>query len=491
MPSASSHLIEPSDQARGGQRSLPPAARLTLLLILGWLGALAVPVHAQVARPSQATVSSDSLLAQLRRLTARLDLLEAGTCTSPVDTVNLPEPEPTGVATTDSLARQLWRLEGRVRVMMLRACSRTRSDTAAAEESGIEDLAALRAAAAAATGAVESDTTAASGPVQFIGKQRSGNALNPEISATANLHFAVESGPGPQTDNAVAREFEFSFQSVLDPYSHTKVFLSASEEGVGVEEGYIYWIGLPGNTRLDAGKIRQQVGELNRWHLHALPETDYPLVYQRYLGEEGLAAVGLSLYTALPVSIGGGTHEAWLQGTSAESDPLFGESHQPTLLGRILNFWQLSRSTFFQAGLTGLGGDNSDQDLQSRLVGVDFRLTVRPPNAGTRREFTVRGEGYRLHSVQDGVPTNRYGAFVAAQFRVNARVVLGTRYDWVEAARGAYAREWQVVPALTWWQSEWVYLRLEGRHGRLAGEGMSQLVAQVVWAMGPHKHEVY
>src|SRR5947199_3300852 len=42
---------------------------------------------------------------------------------------------------------------------------------------------------------------------------------------------------------------------------------------VNVEEGYAYWTGLPGKIRLDVGKFRQQFGELNRWHLHAVPET--------------------------------------------------------------------------------------------------------------------------------------------------------------------------------------------------------------------------
>ena len=56
-----------------------------------------------------------------------------------------------------------------------------------------------------------------------------------------------------------------------------------------------------------------------------LPETEYPLVYQRFLGEDGLSGIGLSLYTALPVSIAGGTHEVWLQGTTQASEPLYGD----------------------------------------------------------------------------------------------------------------------------------------------------------------------
>jgi hypothetical protein len=234
------------------------------------------------------------------------------------------------------------------------------------------------------------------------------------------------------------------------------------------------------------------VGDLNRWHLHALPETEYPLVYQRFLGEEGLDGIGLSLYTALPVSLAGGTHEVWLQGTTTASDPLFAGGRQPTLLGRLQNFWQLGRSTYAQFGVTGLGGNNDAAALRSRLAGLDFRFTWRPPEAGTRRDVTFRAEGYRLHATEAGATTNRYGTFLDLQARTSRRWVLGARYDWVEAPRGLPDTEWRITPNVTWWQSEFVYLRFEGqhRHSDLEG-GHNTLALQAVWAMGPHKHETY
>ena len=380
----------------------------------------------------------------------------------------------------DSLKRELKALSARIDSLESRL--RASGGKEAADTSA--DLAALRRAAAEAAGepAETIDTLRA--------QPRSANLLNPEITATGDVRLVA--AEGVRGDNAIAREFEFGFQSALDPYSNTKIFLAASDEGVEIEEGYIYYAGLPGRLRLDVGKFRQQVGDLNRWHAHALPESEYPLVYQRFFGEEGLAGIGLSLYTTLPLALAGGTHEVWLQGTTAESDPLLAGSRQLTLLGRVQNFWQLSRSTYAQFGFTGLGGNNHDADLRSRVLGADFRLTYRPPNAATRRDITFRAEGYRFHASELGTTTNRYGAFLDLQARTSRRWILGARYDHVEAPRGLPDTEWRVTPSLTWWQSEFVYLRLEGEHRNSDLEGKrNRLTLQAVWAMGPHKHETY
>ncbi|MGH7630732.1 MAG: hypothetical protein ACREOF_15370 [Gemmatimonadales bacterium] len=215
-------------------------------------------------------------------------------------------------------------------------------------------------------------------------------------------------------------------------------------------------------------------------------------MYQRFLGEEGLAGIGVSLYTILPLSLAGGAHEVYLQGTLSESEPLYAGGRQPTVLGRLQNFWQLSRSSYAQVGFTATGGNNSDADLRSRLLGIDFRFTWRPPEAGTRRDITFRAEGYRLHSTELGATTNRYGTFLDLTARVSRRWILGARYDWVEAPRGPDDTEWRITPTITWWQSEFVYLRLQGEHRNsdLAAT-RNLLTLQAVWAVGPHKHETY
>lgn len=433
---------------------------------------------------SAAQAQSPDLQTSLSRFSARLDSLEAGTC-------------PTGPAValpmvSDPAVTSLTQLSARLEKLIAAKC-RGAVVTAPADTGATDELAALRAAAGGATAAAaapgaaaQQDTTPKQ--VQFIGKQRNGSSMNPEISATGDIRLMGTRGEGLEGD---AHEFEVALQSTLDPYSTGKIFLSFDGDHVGVEEGYLYWTGLPGRLRADVGLFRQQAGDLNRWHLHALPESDYPLVYRRYLGEDGLSGAGLSLYTTLPISIAHGTHEVWLQGTTVESPELYGNgSRTGTLLGRVQNFWQLSRSTYGQVGFTALGG-NGDT-THSRVLGVDLRLTWRPPNAGTRSEVTFRAEGYRMHTDDLGNTANRYGAFTDLTWRASQRWILSGRYDYVETPGLGDNTEWQVTPALTWWESEFVYLRLEGQHHHddLTGNE-NRLLLQAVFAMGPHKHETY
>ena len=462
--------------------------RTAWLLAIWWLGAASI-VSAQVTQGK----TTDSLSQAVAAFTARLDSLESGNCpTGPAVAL----PGSGGNPRSDSLVAALGELSRRLEAVRRTRCMPPGTPVVQSADT-TDDLAALRADAAAAAGGAPSSAGAPapkdSTPppkTEFVGRQRNASVLNPEISATGDIRLVARDGR--QRDNGVAREFEVALQSALDPYSSTKIFLTFENEEVGVEEGYIYWTGLPGRLRVDVGKFRQQLGDLNRWHLHALPETEYPLVYQRFLSPEGLTGVGLSLYTTLPVSILGGTHEVWLQGTTAESDALYAGSHQPTLLFHLQNFWQLNRSTYGQLGFTATGGNNDDEDLRSRLLGLDFRLTYRPPEAGTRREITLRTEGYRLHASELGTTTNRYGTFVDLNARLSRRWVLGARYDWVEAPRGIEDTEWRITPSVTWWQSEFVFLRLEGEHASSDLEGRRNLLSlQAVWAMGPHKHETY
>ena len=389
----------------------------------------------------------------------------------------------------DSLVAEVRALKARLdslRAQVARApgAAPVRRDTAATDE-----LAALRAAAAVAAGTdtarIRSDSAT---PTKFVGRERSQPQLNPEISATGDVR-AYGTTAGVQRDNFDAREFEVGFQSPLDPYSSTKIFVSFENGNVSIEEGYAYWTGLPGHIRFDIGKFRQQFGELNRWHLHALPETEYPLALRTYLGEDGLAGTGISLYHAFG---GLGVHELTAQLTRSASDAeLFGGGGRPTYLVHLLNFWQLTRSTYMQLGGTALYGTDPDSSLRTKVGGVDFRFTWRPPAQALYREWTFRGELFALRKEYSGGGTTRLGWYAGTTYKLGQRWIAGASYDYVEDPLfGVITR--QLIPSLTLWQSEWVELRAQYTWAKTAGlDATNQFALQAVWAIGPHKHETY
>ncbi len=232
--------------------------------------------------------------------------------------------------------------------------------------------------------------------------------------------------------------------------------MSLENGDVSIEEGYAYWTGLPGHLRLDVGKFRQQFGELNRWHLHALPETEYPLALRTYLGDDGLSGTGLSLYRA----VGGlGTHELTLQVTRSASDAeLFGGAGRPTYLAHLLNFWQLGRSSYVQAGGTALYGTDPDSSLRTKVGGVEVRFTWRPPQRALYREWTVRGELYALRRELAGPGPTRLGGYVSTTYKLGQRWIAGLRYDYVEQPDGAGVAR-QLIPSLTLWDRSESLLR--------------------------------
>jgi hypothetical protein len=400
--------------------------------------------------------------------------------------------QPVDRRTVDSLAAEIRALKTRldsVRAQLARRPAQAAAEAPAPAPAADTSLAALRAAAAAAAGTdttqVKADT---SGRTKFVGRERSQPQLNPEISATGDVRAGAHV-PGIQQDNFDPREFEVGFQSPLDPYSSTKIFVSLENGKVSIEEGYAYWTGLPGHIRFDIGKFRQQFGELNRWHLHALPETEYPLALKTYLGDDGLAGTGISLYRAFG---GLGTHELTAQVTRSESDSeLFGNSGRPTYLLHLLNFWQLTRSTYVQLGGTALYGTNPDSSLRTKVGGLDFRLTWRPPSQALYREWTLRGELYALRKEYAGSGTTRLGWYAGTTYKLGQRWIVGARYDYVEdPLTGLITR--QAIPSLTLWESEWVELRAQYTWAQVTGRSSTgDFALQAVWAIGPHKHETY
>jgi len=130
------------------------------------------------------------------------------------------------------------------------------------------------------------------------------------------------------------------------------------------------------------------------------------------------------------------------------------------------------------------GGTSTETPLHSLKTCGLSRRTVCPHIFGSIL--------WLRHSDEAGIQSTRYGAFTDLTYRASQRWIFGARYDYVQSPRGPRVDQWQITPTLTWWESEFVYLRLEGQHNHQDGfADENRLLLQAVFAMGPHKHETY
>lgn len=376
-------------------------------------------------------------------------------------------------------------------------------------EDTTDAIARLRSAAQAAAGDAAADTVA-QGSQDFVGRARSLQALNPEISLNGDLYGSIHSD-NPRSENFIPREFEFTFVSALDPYARAKVFLTVEEDGgrievfpgdlreadgaaVGVEEGYVEWVALPGGLRLKVGRFFQQFGQLNRWHSHALHFQSRSLPHLAFIGEGALAQDGASVHWLLPTG-GSGAYEATVELTRSRNEVLFGEAHSLSYLGHMNAFWQLSPSTDLDLGLSALFGDYRDVDgrYDNRLFGAEMAFNWAPPQQSLYRGIVVRG-GVMLsdpEAVRGLRGESAWGIWSLAEIKLSQQWVAGGRYDWVENPEDPSESAWLASPTLTYWQSEYVRLRAEYDILGNPGKTTRQFTLRITFAMGPHKHETY
>ena len=442
-----------------------------------------------------------------RRLPLRLTLVLAALTVAPVGLAAQQTEADSLRARTDSLEARILELEARLDSLLAALARGQATDSAA--RGAAANLEALRALARAAAGGEQPQDTAGQ-----AGRTRNLNVLNPEISATGDVVGTFIAPAGEDNEfSALPREFEFSFQSALDPYTRTKIFVTYEQEleiagspiaeddaggielghgagSVAIEEGYLYWVGLPARLGLKAGVFRQEIGLYNRWHNHALREVDRPLPSVAFLGDDGLIQTGAAL-TLPTLSTGAGTHSGTLELTRAENEALFAGSNEISFLGNVRSFWDLSPSSYLQLGVSGVYGENDGESLVSRLLQLDISYRWRPPGRALYRDFSFKGEWYFAR--QDFGPSELTGdgGYLQASLRLNRRWIAGLRADYLNYY-GDDPEVYQLVPSLTWWQSEWVYLRLQYNYLKWEGaDGNHTVLLQTVWAMGPHKHETY
>jgi hypothetical protein len=399
-----------------------------------------------------------------------------------------------------------------------------------------EELEALMAEAEAATAEeTQREQQAEAQRKRFVGRQRTLQAMNPEISFLGDVSY-------DWTDTEIRDQFllrgvELGFQAPLDPYTRFKAFLGAHQElpeleheheeepgadeehghehsdhiNLGVGEAYMEWVALPLKMRLRVGKFRQQFGTLNRWHIHALPSVDIPFALRNTFGHTGLVGLGVGADWRIP---GPGTHSqtVTVEIVNADNPNAFAGSsfRDPSYLLRYASFFDLGPDDYFEIGLNGMTGPQDEAGyLDNDLASIDFNYIWEPVQRARYRGIELRGEYIYTRSEQDEDDEIESTSFYTyLSWRLGRRWIIGFRYDNAELPWSASEllheqefteglREKAFTPYLTFWQSEFVRLRLQYQHASrdfTAPHGPDdddRVWVQVTFAAGPHKHEAY
>jgi len=366
----------------------------------------------------------------------------------------------------------------------------------------------------------EAETAAANQPEAkaktkvFRGGQRALQAINPEISVTGDFlgHYITEKPHyyGGERSGYNFRVLGIHFRSDLDPFSYTKIAVEVHPEGAELGEAYAVWSGQIPGVSFMVGKFRQQFGVINRWHAHGLDQIFFPLALQELFGPEGLNQTGVSMEWTMPKFLPP-TQRLTLQLTNGQNEHLFSGNFysKPALLAHLSNYYDVTRDTYVELGLTGMIGENrvknpaysviENSDLadgHSTLVGgLDLTVFWEPLNQAHYKNFLWRSE---LYYVKKDLPLQKQltalGGYSYVQRKIGERWEVGLRGDWTQPfiLDNSNKHIYQIVPYITWWQSHWVRMRLEYQYRNGTGmDGENRIWVQATWAAGPHKHERY
>jgi hypothetical protein len=397
----------------------------------------------------------------------------------------------------------------------------------AGEEKQQKELEAILAEADAATVAeAEREKEAEAQRESFVGRQRTLQAMNPEISFLGDFSYDWSESEIP--DRFVLRGVEIGFQAPLDPYTRFKAFLGAHQElpalehdeedgeehghshvELGVGEAYMEWVALPAGMRLTVGQFRQQFGTLNRWHIHALPSVDVPFALRNAFGNSGLVGLGVGADWRIP-GPGSASHLVTLQITNPENSVAFPHAHysDPAFLLRYAAFLDLGADDYFEVGLSGLTGPRGeDAGGRSDLASFDFNYVWEPVQRARYRGLELRGEFLGTRMEEDGEEITSLSFYTYLSWRFTRRWSAGFRYDnaelpwptelYHEQTFTEGLGEQAITPYLTFWQSEFVRLRFQYQYvdrdfvSAVGPETDNRLWLQVTFAAGPHKHDAY
>jgi len=317
--------------------------------------------------------------------------------------------------------------------------------------------------------------------------------FNPDMAVIGNFTGAAGSNSVAPRPALQLDEAEMSFQAIVDPYARADFFLSASPEGLDVEEGFVTFPTLPGGLLMKVGKLKAQFGKVNAMHSHVLPWVDEPLPMVNLLGgEEGLNDSGISVSKLIlnPVMFLEATGEVY----NGDND-LFKSYKRSDLayVGRLRGYRDISESMNLDVGTSFAHGHNdAGPDETTQVYGVDATLRYRPLQEALYKKAMLRTELFWSRREQPLGDAHAFGAYVSGEYQLTRRLFGGARYDFSDRAFDPTLNDKSGSLLLTYWPSEFSQVRGQYRHTRYAeGVSANEFLFQFLFSIGAHGAHVF
>jgi len=348
-------------------------------------------------------------------------------------------------------------------------------------------------------------------------------STNPDISVIPR--FRIETNDGERLSEGVREfrrpdftfeELELALQAYLNPFAKADVVLTLpgpdlEKSKLGVEEVYATIVrGLPFDLNLRFGKYRVDFGKLNATHPHAWSFVTQPLVEERFLGEEGLNDLGISVSTLLP------TGDVY---TKLSLDLLRGSAigdatgipdttdARPTyaVAARLGGFFTLDDERDLEVGLSGYTGVHDPYNRNRFWYGnLDFKYKYRP---SAYTSFVVQGEVLfntrQAQQDRDGATyldsrgqpetrtINTAGMYVFVDYQFLKTYSAGARYDWSESPYSSDKARAVAIFFGYYPVEETLGARLQYQHTMTdtpsGSQAVNSIALQVLFSLGPHK----
>jgi hypothetical protein len=310
-------------------------------------------------------------------------------------------------------------------------------------------------------------------------------ALNPDISVLGT--FLGHAGDNLEERDPIALdEVEVAFEAFIDPYAKGRFFIAVTPEEVDVEEGYAQFVTLPWGLTAKAGKTKATFGKANTWHTHSRPWADQPLMVTRFLGEEGMADVGLSVSKAIDNRWG-----AFIEATgeiySGDVEGTFGRASNNDLLynAHLKFFRDLGENSNIEVGTSFTRGTLPEGVSSNALAGVDVTYRWKPL-ARPYQSLIARVEA--LANDRGDLDDTLYGGYASLDYQLARRWFAGVRFDRADRFEESHLlRDDGLSGTITFRPSEFSQVRGQLRRTRLGGDvEFSEFLLQLQFAIGAH-----